>query len=124
MNSAALAQTAYGNASALIPLGSDTEYRAFAKVTRQLAGSSAGNADFPTTVASLHENLQLWTVLAEDVASSGNQLPKQLRAQLFYLFEFTKLQTKKILAGDATVDVLVEVNTAIMRGLRSHRADA
>ena len=124
MNSAALAQSAYGNASALIPLGRDTEYRAFARVTRQLAGASANDTDFPALVKSLHENLRLWTVLAEDIASSGNDLPPKLRAQLFYLYEFSRNQSQKILAGDATTEVLVEVNTAIMRGLRSNKAGA
>ena len=124
MNSAALAQSAYGDASPLIPLGRDTEYRAFARVTRQLAGVSSQNTNFPALASSLHENMRLWAVLAEDVASSRNELPAQLRAQLFYLFEFTKTQSQKILAGDATTEVLVEVNTAIMRGLRSHKVDS
>jgi flagellar protein FlaF len=60
----------------------------------------------------------LWTTLAADVAESDNGLPGPLRAQLFYLYEFAADHSRKILAGSGSVDVLVDINTAVMRGLR------
>ena len=68
--------------------------------------------------AALHDNRQLWTVLAADVAEPGNALPPALRAKLFYLYEFTDQHSRKVLAGEASAEVLVDINTAIMRGLR------
>ena len=56
--------------------------------------------------------------LAADVAGAENGLPQTLRAQLFYLAEFTMQHSAKVLAGRADAEVLVEINTAMMRGLR------
>ncbi len=124
MQSAALAQNAYGNANAYMPLGRDTEYRAFAKVTRQLAEPREGGASFANLVRALHENNRLWAIIAQDVASNGNELDAKLRAQLFYLFEFSAQHSRKVMAGDANPEILVEINTSIMRGLRAGKAEA
>ncbi len=74
-------------------------------------------ADF---ARALGKNLEFWTVVATDVASEGNQLPNELRSQLFYLFEFTRHTTNKILGGDHAVSAtpLIEINQNIMAGLQ------
>ncbi|MFN6978293.1 MAG: flagellar biosynthesis regulator FlaF [Gemmobacter sp.] len=41
-----------------------------------------------------------------------------MRAQLFYLYEFTAAHSRRVLDGTASVEALVDVNTAMMRGLR------
>ncbi len=79
--------------------------------------------DFSALVQALHENRELWTLLATDVADKDNKLPAQLRAQIFYLAEFTNHHTRQVLAQDATADVLVEINTAVMRGLRQQKVE-
>ncbi|MDO9525518.1 MAG: flagellar biosynthesis regulator FlaF, partial [Gemmobacter sp.] len=56
--------------------------------------------------------------LAADVAETDNGLPGPLRAQLFYLYEFASEHSRKVLSGSASVEVLVDINTAVMRGLR------
>ena len=63
-------------------------------------------------------------MLAGDVADAANGLPKELRAQIFYLAEFTNQHSTLVLRGEGDVDVLVEINTAIMRGLRSQAGAA
>lgn len=101
------------------------EYEAVARVTQKLSAAwPHRKADFPALVQALSENLALWSTLAADVASTGNALPPPLRAQLFYLYEFSELQTRNVLNGAATVEVLIEVNTAIMRGLRGQGSTA
>lgn len=95
------------------------EYDALARVTRRLTSSWANRkADFPALAKALNDNLSLWRLLALDVAEPGNELPAPLRAQFFYLFEFTDHHTGRILQQEASVEVLVDVNTAVMRGLR------
>ena len=95
------------------------EYEALARVTQKLSAAwPQRKADFPALVQALSDNLTLWTTLAADVASTGNTLPPPLRAQLFYLYEFSEHQTRNVLDGSASVEVLIDVNTAIMRGLR------
>ena len=79
--------------------------------------------DFPLLATAVHENLQLWCALAVDVADKGNGLPAALRAQLFYLYEFTAGHSRAVLANRASVEVLVDINTAVMRGLRGEGGD-
>ncbi|SFT96306.1 flagellar protein FlaF [Sedimentitalea nanhaiensis] len=78
-----------------------------------------GPAGFTSLAEALHDNRKLWNIFAIDVADPGNSLPKDLKARLFYLAEFTNHHTSKVLARQASVEPLLEVNTAIMRGLRS-----
>ncbi|SEV92920.1 flagellar protein FlaF [Aliiroseovarius sediminilitoris] len=117
MNAVTLAKTAY-NTSSRAPLRTSrgTEYDAFAKVTHQLG--RARTTGFADLAAALHENRRLWTLLAADVADDGNGLPNELRARIFFLAEFTADHSRKILSEGEDVSVLVDINTAIMRGLR------
>jgi flagellar protein FlaF len=73
---------------------------------------------FPKLAEALHENRVLWTALASDVAGEANQLPAELRARIFYLAEFTLLHTSKVLAKQASAVPLLDINAAILRGLR------
>lgn len=82
-----------------------------------------GDGGFNALVRALHDNRALWTALAADVAIGTNGLPRSLRAQIFYLAEFTVHHSRRVLAGEAGADVLVDINTAVMRGLR-HGAGA
>jgi flagellar protein FlaF len=97
----------------------DIEYDIFARVTHRLkALPGAAEGRRADLAAALHANRQLWTALAADVASPGNALAPELRARLFYLYEFTERHSRKVLAGEATVEVLIDINTSVMRGLR------
>ncbi|MFV2033565.1 MAG: flagellar biosynthesis regulator FlaF [Halocynthiibacter sp.] len=119
MNAYNLAKTAYTASAVPIRTHSGNEYEAFARVTLLLKNASAtSKTRFSETAQAIFQNRQLWTLLAADVASKDNQLPAQLRAQIFYLAEFTTVHSRKVLHGEASVDALVDINTAIMRGLR------
>ena len=76
------------------------------------------DTNFAALATALDANLRLWTTLGADVAGPGNALPQALRAQLFYLYEFTAEHSRAVLEGRASVEVLVDINTAVMRGLR------
>lgn len=123
MNIAALAHSTYSDASAPIKTERSTEYQIFAQITHRLTKTSTDEiADFIDLAEAIHENRRLWTILATDVADKDNGLPAQLRAQIFYLAEFTESHSRKVLAKQASADALVEVNTAVMRGLRARGA--
>jgi flagellar protein FlaF len=95
------------------------EYEALARATGLLSAAwPRRKTDFAALVTALNQNLQLWSTLAADVASPGNGLPAKLRAQLFYLYEFSEQHTRGILDGRGSIDVLLDINTAVMRGLR------
>jgi flagellar biosynthesis activator protein FlaF len=118
VNAQLMARSAY--AGAAIPTRTDrgVEYDAFAKCTHALTLAQAGKGGYPAMVQALHDNRLLWTALAADVSKEENGLPVLLRARIFYLAEFTLHHSRRVLAGDSDAAALIDVNTAIMRGLR------
>lgn len=127
MTATLMAQRAYGAAARPLKTARGTEYEIFAEVTAALAGAGRAPQDddsfetrgrrFAALVDAVHRNRQLWTTLAADVASKDNALPSPLRAQLFYLAEFTDNHSRAVLRG-GDVAPLVEINRAVMQGLR------
>jgi flagellar protein FlaF len=118
-----MAQSAYSSAAAPTRTPQGVEYEAFARITRRVkAAHQQGEKGFHTLVDALHQNRRLWLVLATSVADKDNPLPAQLRAQIFYLWEFTNQHTNKVLNKDADPEVLIDINTAVMRGLRMQGA--
>ena len=127
MDPNARAFASYGDATGATKSPRQVEYQAFAKITKALSRSAANHAAaspeeapkrFPDLAAALHENLRLWSVVLTSVVSDANALPAQLRASLAYLADFTRDHTRKVLRGEADAAALIDVNTAVMRGLR------
>jgi flagellar protein FlaF len=113
-----LARAAYTHPEAATRTPRAIEYDLLARLTHKLRASSEPGVPFAVLAQALHDNRVLWMTLAADVASDGNGLPADLRARLFYLAEFTEVHSRKVLAGTATPAALIEVNTAVLRGLR------
>lgn len=119
MTSLDLARTAYGGLATPIRTTRSTEYDMIARTTRRLRAATRRKAeDFPEFAAALHENVKLWTLFAHDVAEPENSLPNDIKARIIYLYEFTMAQSRRALLEGAETEVLIDVNTAIMRGLR------
>ncbi len=121
MNAHFMARTAYAGKDAATRTPRAIEYEVFARVTKRLrAGAEAqGPGGFTQLAQALHDNRTLWATLAMDLADDGNGLPAPLRARLFYLSEFTAQHTSKVLAAEASPEVLIDINTAVMRGLQA-----
>ncbi len=121
MNSVALARSAYKTSTSIAQSDRSAEYRAFAQITSQLSGASdAGDgAQFAKLGEAILMNRRLWSLLAQDAASDKNGLPQAVRAQILSLANFTWSHSRKVLQKEASADVLIEINTAMMRGLRS-----
>ncbi len=123
MNATEMARQAYHPARSFLRDGRSTEAQLFGQITSRLqAAADSGFEGFARLAEALHENRELWSALAIDVADDENTLPAPLRAQIFYLAEFTFLHTSKVLRKEADADVLIEINRAVMRGL--NRAEA
>lgn len=131
MNPTEQAVAAYGDVTSTTKSPRQVEYQAFAKITNALRSSAASQQPdnitatapdaqnaFTDMASALHDNLRLWTIVLGDVSGDGNALPESLRARLFYLAEFTRDHTRRILKGEADPAPLIEINTAVMRGLR------
>ncbi|WP_114964755.1 flagellar biosynthesis regulator FlaF [Alkalilacustris brevis] len=115
----AMASTAYASPGAPTRTPRASEYDAIARITARLkSAAERGDQGFAQLAAALHENRRLWLILASDVAGKENALPPNLRAQILYLAAFTEQHSRKVLANQAAADALIDVNTAVMRGLR------
>lgn len=123
MTALAQAQSAYSRPDAPGRPPRALEYELLVRVTRQLSSAwSARDTNRSALIRALHDNLVLWRTLAADVAEPGNSLPSELRARLFYLYEFTSHHSGKVRDAGASVSVLIDINTAVMRGLRGEGA--
>ncbi|MBL9059767.1 MAG: flagellar biosynthesis regulator FlaF [Mangrovicoccus sp.] len=118
MNAFDMARTAYSPANAAVRTPQSNEYEAFVRVTRRLKAADRPDAPFPEIVQALHENRRLWTFIATSVADGDNALPSDLRARLFYLGQFVEHHSRLVLRGEGALGVLVDINAAVMRGLR------
>jgi flagellar protein FlaF len=102
----------------------DIEYRLFGQVTRALMDASATDArQIGARMDALDWNRRLWSVLAADCASPGNQLPAQLRANIISLSLWVNRHTSAIMRNEAGFGPLIEVNKSMMQGLQP-RAEA
>jgi flagellar protein FlaF len=118
MTTAKMAQSAYGAEAAAARTPRGTEYAVFSQITRRLkAAADRGRPGFPALVEALHENRRLWRTVAVNVADEANALPRELRARLLALANFTDRHTLKVLAREAPPRPLIEINAAVMRGL-------
>ncbi len=102
----------------------DVEFRVFGQVTGKLRRAMEDGQSFSALAEALYENHTLWTEIAADLMSSENRLPQGLRVQILDLAKFTAQHTGRVLRGEGAPDVLVDINTTIMRGLRAARPAA
>lgn len=117
MNVSEQARRAYAPTQVAVQTPRSTEAKLISQVTSQLQRHLDGASPFADIAASVHRNREMWTILAGDVADPKNELPDNLRAQIFYLAEFTHLHSQKVLRENASVAPLIDINTAILRGL-------
>lgn len=117
MNSYAMAQRAYAPTAAPTRSDRSIEYEVIARITYRLK-TAITKGSFPLILEALHENRKLWRTLAIDVADKDNGLPEDLRARIFYLAEFTDEHTHKVITEKESAVPLLEINTAILRGLK------
>ncbi|WP_151718863.1 flagellar biosynthesis regulator FlaF [Gemmobacter serpentinus] len=119
MNAQHFAQAAYGRLETPLRSARQIEYDLLARVTQRLTRAAQDkDRNFTGFITALHENTRLWRAFALDVAQAENALPDGLRARIVYLFRFTEQHGRKVMQGHGSVDILIEINTAIMRGLR------
>jgi len=112
------AQAAYRTEVQTVRTARAQEYDALARVTHRLrVASQASNPDIGQLAAAVHDNQRLWITFSVDVADSQNGLPVALRAQILGLANFTRAHSSRVLREGASLDPLVDINTAVMRGL-------
>lgn len=119
MDASAQAIAAYGHAQKGAATDRGIEYQVFARITAALtAAERRGRAGFGDLVQALHDNRRLWDALTVDLIDDDNRLDPDLRARLLSLAFFVRQHGQKVLNGKAGVRPIVEVNQAVMDGLR------
>jgi flagellar protein FlaF len=95
------------------------EAKLFAEITAELVRARRSGAPaFRELTAALHRNRTLWDALLADLALESNALPAPLKAQLIQLGHFVGKFTGSVLKGEDDAQVLIDVNNAILEGLR------
>ena len=96
----------------------DIEYRVLARVCGLLQDArlpSAGPAVLPEAI---HETRVVWTAFLADLASPGNQWDDQGKARLISLARWVLNEADRVLRDRLSLDALIDVNQAVMRGLQ------
>lgn len=106
-----------GYVNSVVRTARDAEYDVFSRVTRMLRQADEVGHGLDL-IAAVDKNNQLWTILASDLADPGNTLPDQVRAGLLSLAGFALRHGHQALSGKVGVAPLIEINMAMMRGLR------
>jgi len=122
MSVESMARLAYGRPDTELRNLRSMEYDLLARCTAALRAAEEEIADFPALATAVDRNLRLWARLAADVAGAENGLPPELKSRLFYLYEFTANHSRAVLERGLSPGVLVDINTAVMRGLRGEAA--
>ncbi len=119
MNATKQARRAYSAVNATARSAKSIEYEVIARITTRIRrAAQEGQKGFPALVEALYDNKRLWTAFMVDIADSANPLPTELKARLFGLAEFTLRHSSQVLSRNATVEPLLDINRAIMSGLR------
>lgn len=120
MNAQNLARMAYSSAAAPTRMPRNIEYDIFSRVTRRLKVEATRDViNFAELASALSDNRRLWGILAVDLASEENKLPVELRAKILSLANFVDQHTRQVLLKKVSADALIDINVAIMRGLRA-----
>lgn len=121
MNALLKAKSAYTARKAPTRTLRDTEYEIVARITRRMIAASNPKdiEGFKELVHAVNDNRKLWSLFTVDLASTGNELPPSLKAKLLSLANFSRDHGSKVTRRKASAQPLIEINTAIMRGLRS-----
>lgn len=113
------AQQTYKVAQRELTSSKEIELKVFASVTSAL---SKANKSAPGGIAQLAEalieNAKLWNIVFIDLVNPENTLPLPLKESLISLAEFTQKHTLLALGGNADHQVLIDINTSVIRGLR------
>ncbi|MEP6342140.1 MAG: flagellar biosynthesis regulator FlaF [Maricaulaceae bacterium] len=120
MTAASFAQQAYKNSQRELASEKSIELQVFYQITSRMRAADISETGGMSKLAeALTDNMKLWNILFSDLSLASNKMPDELKAQIMSLAKFTQSQTFEILAGRAKHDVLIDINQAMMNGMRA-----
>ena len=72
----------------------------------------------------VHQNSRLWLTLLEDLSNPANGLPADLKTRLGSLAATSVRHGQRVVGGQASLGLLIDINRAIAAGLMQARANA
>lgn len=119
-----MSYAAYAGTQKASETSRDIEIRAVSHVTRQLADANQPSADPMGRVRALNGNIQLWSLLIDDLSDSGNALPDGIKANYISLGLFARRTSIAAMSGAADLSTLIRINTDVLEALDHQRAAA
>lgn len=121
----ALAFKAYGEVTRRTAGEKEIEYALFLQITDALENVlDPETRSLSEWADALNRNQQLWTIIATDLLLPGNSLPDELKRSLFFLSEFVRQTSLRVLSGEEGIPDLIEVNKTVMAGLVGQTSDS
>lgn len=108
---------AYAKANNVVRTAREQERDIIALVTQRLRAASAAKDDAILLARAVSDNTTVWYILISDLASEGNQLPVELRAQIVSVGLAVIRECEKLNKSDIDLDFLISINQAIIEGL-------
>ncbi len=109
---------AYKKANLIAENPTQTEYRLFAEITRELETINEEKSVSPARVNALFRNNQLWLTIRTDLMSDENKLDKETKAGLISLAIWVDKFTAPAMRNRADLEPMISVNKQIMDGLK------
>jgi flagellar protein FlaF len=111
---------AYAKTNSVVRTPREQERDIIALVTQRLRAASASKDDAILLARAISDNTTVWYILVSDLASDGNQLPIELRAQIVSVGLAVIRECEKLNKSEVDLDFLVSINQAIIDGLSDH----
>ena len=108
---------AYKQANLAVEKPTQTEYRIFAEITRELEYALSSEAAPADSIKAAFRNSQLWLTLKIDLISEHNKLDRHLKAGLISLAIWVEKENAKAIHGKIDLRPLININKDIMQGL-------
>jgi flagellar biosynthesis activator protein FlaF len=95
--------------------------RCAAEAQGSSAGSAAATQRHVRLCDAVYQNTRLWLTLLEDLNSPTNRLTAELKGRLASLGATSVRHGRRVITGEATLQLLIDINRAIMAGLTQAR---
>jgi flagellar protein FlaF len=108
---------AYAKTNSVVRTAREQERDIIALVTQRLRAASSAKDDAILLARAVSDNTTVWYILVSDLASEGNQLPVELRAQIVSVGLAVIRECEKLNKTDVDLEFLISINQAIIDGL-------
>lgn len=112
-----MSHSAYAKLRSATESGCDLEIRAISHVTRQLADANAPETEPMSRIRALNGNIQLWTLLMQDLNDPGNALPAPIKARYVSIGLYARRASVAALSKTTDLTTLIRINTDVLDAL-------